>query len=111
MKFDDKKFRTWFWVLPMSIAAIMAGYIYFVLPHERSVETFGMFIFKLLPFFFATVGVATFPHRVPTVLKLLLLFGTVVLFFTFFCAPSAFLFAQRFGLGFRNGRWQRYSTV
>ena len=99
MKFNDKKFRTWFWVLPMSIAAVMAGYIYFVLPHERSVESLGMFIFKLLPFFFASIGVATFPHRVPTVLKLLLLFGTVVLFFTFFVPRQLFFLRSGLALG------------
>lgn len=42
----------------MTIAVGLAAYIWLAMPHDREVESLGVFLFKLLPFIFAAEGIA-----------------------------------------------------
>lgn len=46
-------------LVSFSIAAALAAYIVLVLPPDREVKSLGIFLFKLLPFIFASVAIAT----------------------------------------------------
>jgi len=42
----------------VALAAVTAGIVWFVLPHDREVKSLGIFLFKLLPFVFTTEAIA-----------------------------------------------------
>ena len=67
------------------IAAVLAGVIIFVLPQDREVKSLGIFLFKLLPFLFASLAIASVKRDVlqNIYLKYLLIIGSYLLFFTY----------------------------
>lgn len=50
-------------ILFFAIAIGFAAVTLFVLPHDREVKNLGILLFKLLPFFFATFGIATLDYE------------------------------------------------
>lgn len=67
------------------IAVILAGIILFVLPQEREVRNLGIFLFKLLPFIFASLAIASVKRDVlqNKYLQYLLIIGSYLFFFTY----------------------------
>lgn len=68
-------------LLAVSIAAI----ILFILPQEREVKSLGIFLFKLLPFVFASLALASVKRNILTnqYFQYVLIIGSFLLFFTF----------------------------
>ncbi len=67
------------------IAVILAGVILFVLPQDREVKSLGIFLFKLLPFVFASLAIASVKRELlqNIYLKYLLIIGSYLAFFTY----------------------------
>ena len=67
------------------IAAILAGVILFVLPQEREVRNLGIFLFKLLPFIFASLAIASVKRDMlqNKYLQFLLIVGSYLFFFAY----------------------------
>lgn len=67
------------------IAVILAGIILFVLPQEREVRNLGILLFKLLPFIFASLAIASVKRDVlqNAYLKYILIIGSYLAFFTY----------------------------
>ena len=67
------------------IAAILAGVILFVLPQEREVRNLGIFLFKLLPFIFASLAIASVKRDMlqNKYLQFLLIVGSYIFFFAY----------------------------
>lgn len=80
-----------------ALAAICAGIVWFVMPHDRKVESLGIFLFKLLPFIFATEAIARLQPewfgRFPLVRLLMPI--CFVVFFLFF-VPKIFFYSEDF---------------
>ncbi len=72
-------------VVSFVIAVILAGIILFVLPQEREVRSLGIFLFKLLPFLFASLAIASVKRDVlqNKYFQYLLIIGSYLLFFTY----------------------------
>ena len=72
-------------LVSLVIAVILAGIILFVLPQEREVRNLGIFLFKLLPFVFASLAIASVKRDVlqNRYLQYLLIIGSYLLFFTY----------------------------
>jgi hypothetical protein len=76
-------------------AVVCGGIIWFVLPHDREVKSLGIFLFKLLPFIFATEALArldvAFLQRIRAARVLVpLCFMTYFLYFV----PKIFFYAE-----------------
>lgn len=65
------------WLLPMVLASVLAAYIYLAMPHERDLRSVGILLFKLTPFFLASLGIAWFPKKAPPWFKAVLVFATL----------------------------------
>jgi hypothetical protein len=81
----------------VALAAIAAGIVWFVLPHDREVKSLGIFLFKLLPFVFATEAIARLDvelfrryHLVRVIVPV-----SFMVFFLFF-VPKIFFYADDF---------------
>jgi hypothetical protein len=88
------------WVLPLSLAFVLAVYIYFGMPHERMLTSMWILLFKLTPFFLASLSVAWFPPKVPTLLKVVLVFGTLIPLLGFLVPRELHLAMEGYTLGF-----------
>ncbi len=75
--------RNAWWIVPLLLAMAFAVYIYFFMPHEREIDSLGVLLFKLVPFFLASFSIAWFPQKAPTWLKVLLVFATLFPFLGF----------------------------
>jgi hypothetical protein len=81
----------------VALAAVAAGIVWFVLPHDREVKSLWIFLFKLLPFVFATEAIARLDvalfrryHLVRVIVPL-----SFVVFFLYF-VPKIFFYADDF---------------
>ena len=79
------------------IAAVFASIIVFFLPRDREVKSLGIFLFKLLPFVFASLSIATIKREIflKYDLHYLLIIGS---FLGFFCylVPKIIFHRQEF---------------
>ncbi len=78
-----KSRRDILWLPPLLLAIAFAIYIYFVMPHERELNSLWSLLFKLIPFFLASLSVAWFPPKIPTLPKVILVFATLLPFLGF----------------------------
>jgi len=81
----------------VALAAVAAGIVWFVLPHDREVKSLGIFLFKLLPFVFATEAIARLDvalfrryHLVRVIVPL-----AFMVFFLYF-VPKIFFYSDDF---------------
>ena len=74
------------------IAVILAAIILFVLPQEREVRNLGIFLFKLLPFIFASLAIASVKRDVlqNKYFQYLLIIGSYLAFFTYLIPKIVF---------------------
>lgn len=72
-------------MLSFIVAVILTGIVIFVLPPDREVKSLGIFLFKLLPFIFASVAIATIQREM--LLKYdfqyLIIIGSFLVFFCY----------------------------
>ncbi|MCW2875916.1 MAG: hypothetical protein JWQ95_16 [Sphaerisporangium sp.] len=76
-----------------ALAAASAAFVWFGLPHDREVESLGIFLVKLLPFVFATEAVARLDVEWAKRLRLVLVLvpAAFLLYFLYF-VPKIFFF-------------------
>jgi hypothetical protein len=78
-----KPWRDILWIPPLLLAVAFGIYIYFGMPHQREIDSVWILLFKLIPFFLASLSVAWFPPKTPTLIKVLLVFATLLPFLGF----------------------------
>jgi hypothetical protein len=71
------------WIFPFLLALAFAAYVYLGLPHEREIRSLWTLLFKLIPFFLASFGIAWFPQKAFPLLKAVLVFATLLPFLGF----------------------------
>jgi hypothetical protein len=81
----------------LALAAGCAAVVWFVLPHDREVKSLGIFLFKLLPFIFATEAIARLDLELARRLHLVRILIPVVfcVFFLYF-VPKIFFYLDDF---------------
>lgn len=79
------------------LAAACAAIVWFVLPHDREVKSLGIFLFKLLPFVFATEAIARLDVALFRRWHLVRVFAPAVfcVFFLYF-VPKIFFYLDDF---------------
>jgi hypothetical protein len=81
----------------IALAAGCAAVVWFVLPHDREVKSLGIFLFKLLPFVFATEAIARLDVELARRLHLvrILIPAAFCVFFLYF-VPKIFFYLDDF---------------
>ncbi|MEV0130579.1 hypothetical protein AB0H83_19215 [Dactylosporangium sp. NPDC050688] len=81
----------------LALAAGTAAVVWFVLPHDREVKSLGIFLFKLLPFIFATEAIARLETELARRLHLVRILVPIMfcVFFLYF-VPKIFFYLDDF---------------